>query len=360
MGTKSWVQLYRSGGRLRRLTIGRYPALSLSDARSIARDAIRLVAEGKDPALLKARQRATAQERPDTIKHVAAEFIERHAKVKNRSWRETERIFARYVEPRWGKRDIKEITRRDVIELVDHVMDTSGPYMANRVLAAVRKLFNWTLDRDIVETSPAARVKAPAKELARERVLTDDEIKRVWTACDDQGWPFGPFCRLLMVTAQRRSEVASMRWEDIDLENSVWTIPRDVTKSDRTHEVPLSPLALEIISGLPKFGDLVFPSRVDQTKPVNGFGKAKRRMDELSGVTDWRFHDLRRTAGTNMARLGTPVSTISRVMNHKEGGVTAIYNRYSYLDEKRQALELWSKKLEELLKKNVGEMEREI
>jgi len=194
--------------------------------------------------------------------------------------------------------------------------------------------------------SPAAKVKAQGVEVARERVLSDSELKAIWEACDKQGWPFGPFVKMLIVTAQRLREVSHMRWEDIH--DGVWTLPRDITKPNRTHEVPLSPLALELLEGAPRLGDYVFMSgRTD--RPISGFSQTKKRLDAVSGVSDWRYHDLRRTAGTNMARSGIAVSTISRVLNHKEGGVTAIYNRYSYLDEKRHALATWARRLTEIV-----------
>lgn len=360
-GKKSWVIFYRLGGKVCRYTIGKYPALGLKDARKAAGNALELVDEGKHPKDVRD-DKKKAERQPDTFATVADEFIERYAKKNNRSWKETERVFKEYVKKSWGNRPIDTITRRDAIELLDGVMDKNGPYMANRVLATVRKLFNWCLERGILVSTPVANMKAPGKEVERERVLSDNEITCVWQACDEKGWPWGPFGKMLMVTAQRRNEVAHMRWDDIktvrdeekDVEYKVWTLPREITKSNRVHEVPLSPLATEIITGLKHVDEYVFAGR-KLGRPLAGFSRAKASIDKISGVKGWRLHDLRRTAGTNMAQLGVSISTISRVLNHKEGGVTKIYARYSYLDEKHRALYLWSQKLESLVRPAEGD-----
>ena len=349
MGHKSWVLYYRVHGRNRRLTLGSYPAIKLDVARKLAREALERVAEGGDPAAEKkaAKQRGSKQD--ERFEAVVELFVEKYAKQHTRGWAETARIFKKYVNPKWGSRHIADITRHDVIELLDDMVGGGAPIMANRTLAAIRKLYNWCLDRGLVEATPAARIRAPGKETQRERTLSDDEIKAIWEACPALGYPFGPLVRLLLVTAQRREEVAGMRWSDIDLEAALWTLPREMTKADRVHEVPLSPLAREIIGALKQGGVYLLTSGRRGDKPVSGFSVAKRRLDKLSGVTGWRLHDLRRTAGTNMARLKVADSTISRVMNHAEGGVTRIYRRYGYLDEKRDALDKWSDRLATIL-----------
>jgi integrase len=278
---------------------------------------------------------------------LAAQFITRYAKPKNRSWQGTERLLALHVLPRWGKREAASITRRDVLDLMDALVDGGLPIGANRVLAAVRKMFGWAVERDILPTSPVVNVRAPGKETERDRVLTDEELKKVWEGAERKGGVSGAFLKTLILTAQRRDEVSSMRWEDLDLEARVWTLPREVTKGDRSHEVPLSPAVIEVLSALPRTGAYVFSSTRGE-RPISGYSKIKVAVDKLAGVDDWRLHDLRRTTGTGMARGGIATSTISRVLNHREGGVTKIYNRYGYLDEKRHALETWARKVESL------------
>lgn len=347
-GIKSFIVMYRVNGRQRRMTLGRYPARSLADARVKARDALDLVDHGIDPAEQPETQRDEASI-GDTVGLVAADFIERYAKPKNRSWAETKRVIDRYIIPAWGDRSVTEIRRRDVIKLIDSVMDRGRPYMANRLLANVRRFFNWCIERDLIEMSPASGVKPPGREIARDRVLADPEISSTWNACKALGWPFGPMFQFMLATAQRRNEVATMKWEDVDFDRRIWNLPREMTKSDRAHSVPLSEIAVSILNSVPQTGDLVFTS--NGRTPVSGFSKAKKRCDEISGVSDWRLHDLRRTATSGMARLGVALHVVERIMNHSSGivsGVAAVYNRYGYEREMREALDLWSGHLENL------------
>lgn len=350
-GKKTWTLVYRFGGRLTRLTLGRYPVLKLDEAREVARQLLQALERGENPAEMRRQEEAEKEEtRRNTVASVVDEFIERYAKPKNRRWADTRRVFENHVLPRWGNRPITAIGKRDVVELLDAVMDRGTPYMANHVLASVRKLFNWAAERGIIEVSPCVYIKAPAKVVSRDRVLGDDEIKRVWKAATAMDYPFGPLVKLLLTAAQRRDEVATMRWSEIDFDAAMWTIPRDKTKSGRAQEVPLSALALKLVKALPRQSGPYLFSTLGGERPVSGHSKAKAKIDELSEVTEWRLHDLRRTAATNMARLGVPTSTISRVLNHAESGVTAIYDRHSYLPEKRKALEAWAERLEELVR----------
>jgi integrase len=172
-------------------------------------------------------------------------------------------------------------------------MAEGKPYRTNRALAQIKKLFAWALDRGYIEVHPIVGLKPPAREIARDRVLTDTEIQALWKATEEFGFPFGPAIQLFLVTAQRRGEVTSIRWSQIDWQRGTWTIPAEVAKNGRAHEVPLPSLALEILSSLPRFvgSDLVFTTT--GTTPISGFGRVKERLDELVGVSDWRFHDLR-------------------------------------------------------------------
>jgi integrase len=247
-------------------------------------------------------------------------------------------------------RPITSINKRDVIALLDQVMDRGSPIMANRALAHVRRMLAWCVERGILEVSPAAGVKPPGEEVSRDRVLSDTEVAAIWTACDGLGWPFGPIVQLLILTAQRRDEVACMAWDQLDVDAALWTLPREATKADRAHDVPLSDEALAIIASLPKCsGPLVF-SRGG--RPPSGFSRAKVRLDAASGVTDWRFHDLRRTAATGLAKMGHPPHVVSAILNHSPAatqGVTAIYQRHRYLDERRAALDVWARQVGRLI-----------
>src|ERR1700730_12740850 len=230
-GAKSFAVRYRYAGQPRKLTLGAFPAITLEAARDIGGKALRVAAEGRDPAREKQaakgdakRQAAKAiRDKRDLFENVAREFIERHAMKQNRetTWRETARILglrpspddpAELVDiggdvmPAWRGRKVQDITKRDVIALLDTVRDRA-PVMANRNLAAVRKLFNWCLSRDVIQASTCVLIEPPAPERSRDRILTDDELRLVWNAADGDGWPFGPLVKLLMLTGQRLGEV---------------------------------------------------------------------------------------------------------------------------------------------------------
>jgi len=349
-GARSWILMFRVDGKLRRLTVGTVAKVPrVEDARREARAALEAAAAGDDPAGKKVSDNETSlRRREDTVAAVVERHVARYCKPRNRSWRDTQRLLINHVVSRWGDRHVATIARRDVRELLDDLAVRGFGAGANRVLAATRKLFGWAVEQDIIDASPCVALRAPAAETERDRVLKDDELIRVWRAAETMGGVAGAFIQMLALTGQRRDEVATIRWQDVDLDKDLWTLSREATKGDRSHEVPLAPLAVEILGRLPRLGDFVFTTAGD--RPISGYSKINARLDKLAGIEHgWRLHDARRTCGTGMARLGVAVSTISRVLNHKEGGVTKIYNRYSYLDEKRQALGVWASHIERLL-----------
>ncbi len=351
---KVFVFQYRMGGRgtrTERYTIGEYRSpYTVDGARG---EAVRLLAEvraGRNPADAK---RRSDSGRTRLFGEMAAEFIERHAKPNTRDWRKTEYLLRRDVLPFWAMRPVREITRPDVIELIDRVADRGARIHANRLLAAVRVLFNWALSRGVIEASPAAGVKAPGAETVRERVLSEDELRAVWHAADATAYPFGPFFKLLILTAQRRDEVAGMRWSEIDDARALWTIPGERAKNGRAHEVPLSAPALDILRAIPRLDgcDLVFTT--NGRAAISGFSKAKARLDRASGVglsdrDEWRIHDIRRSVTTFMAEMGIAPHVVDKLLNHVSGairGVAAVYNKHAYTDERRRALDAWARRL---------------
>ncbi len=350
-GTKSFILLYRYNGRPRRMTLGRYPTLSLADARKLANDALYKLSHGTDPGAEKVRER-----RMPAIENFDAfvdHFIETYARRKNRSADETARLLRREFVAVWRSRPLREISKQDVAAVLDRIMNAGKETTANRSLAAIRKLFNWAVERGHLDQSPCAGLRAPAKNVTRERVLTDEELVRVWRGAESMGYPYGPLVQVLILTAQRLNEVATMEWTDIN--DQIWTIPADRTKSARTHAIPLSPLPLRIIGTIPRIHEvLVFPAR-DRDRPVSGFGKWKRSLDEICGVSEWRIHDLRRTAATSMAKLGTPPHVVERILNHTSGtfaGVAGIYNRFEYRPEMNAAMTKHEEYLAQLLAAN--------
>jgi integrase len=378
-GRRTWVLFYRYGGTQRRLSFDPpYPTLGLAAGRRLAGNALAELAEGKDPAAAKADAKTAAAREPDSIANVVELFIKRNLELKHRAPRyieETRRNFKNHVLPRWGKREIATITRRDVIELLDAVMDhgsrakgdggkrhaaPGGPVSANRTLAAIRSLFNFALRRGIIESTPVALVERPGQETSRDRALSADEVRAVWVAADDLGYPFAPFFRLVLLTGQRRNEVAGMRWADLDLVAGTWTLDAEATKAGRAHVVPLTDPAIEILQGLPRKGVTTdrgirpspFVFTTAGTAPICGFSKAKPRLDrKITAARDgaplapWTTHDLRRTVATEMGRMGVSRFVIARILNHSDRAVTGIYDRHSYLAEKRHALGLWAQYL---------------
>lgn len=351
-GRKSWVLMYRTRDRQRRMTIGHYPAFSLAEAREEGRKALRSVEQGNDPA----EEKLAAKRKPkERFADIIDDFIEMYARPKNRSWKEAQRILKKNVAPRIGRMRIEDITRHHIIDILDEIVARGAPTQANRVLSHTRKLFNWALDRGMVDYSPVFGIKPPAKDKSRDRVLTDEELRRLWPAWSDIGWPFGPLFKLLLITGQRRGEVSSMKWSDIDFERRSWTIPREIAKNDRTHEVPLTDMAMEIIKTVPMVKDQDFLFSTNGRSVVSGFSRAKRNSDDIANVHDYRIHDLRRTAASGMARLAVPPHVVEKILNHSSGtisGVAAVYNRYGYEVEKRDALDLWAEQLKELIGKS--------
>jgi integrase len=344
-GARSWAVRYRHQGVPRKHTLGSYPAVDLKAARALAGKALRAVAEGRDPSREKLLARAA---KADSVDRVVEEFLERHVRRSNRprTAQETERLLRQHVLPRWRGRMVHEITRRDVLDILDRVVDGGAPIAANRVLAAVRKFLNWCVARDLLAASPCAGVRPPTAERARDRVLSDDELRLAWQAADKLGGTFGPLVKMLALTGQRRDEVARMRWDELDFETRLWTLPPARTKNNQPHEVPLSKAALAVLQSVPRVADSPFVLTNGGPSPASGYSKGKRRLDALlpADMPPWRLHDLRRTAASGMARLGINLPVIEKVLNHASGsfaGIVGVYQRHSFADEKRHALEAW-------------------
>ncbi|MBL6934275.1 MAG: integrase arm-type DNA-binding domain-containing protein [Alphaproteobacteria bacterium] len=349
-GKKTFLVQYRPGGRhtpTRKVFIGPYGKVTPHKARREATRFLGLVADGKDPALEKrqARQRAIT----DRLSDVVEEFLKKHA-AKNRSVKEVERIFRHDVIPEWEKRSIHDIGKRDIIHLVEKIEGRGAPVMAKRLLAHLRKFFNWCVSRDYLQVSPCSGVATSYREKARHRVLTDDELVDIINAARQIGGIYGGIVQLLVYTAQRRAEVSELRWEELDLDQSLWTLPGERTKNGKPHFIHLSEQAMEVLKDIPKVGEFVFTT--NGRTPFSGFSKAKRQLDELSTVSDWRLHDIRRTATTGIAHLGIPPHIADKVLNHQGGtisGVAAVYQRHDFLEERKTALDAWGNYVQSLL-----------
>lgn len=350
-GVKSFVLVYRHQGRTRRLTLGRYPLLGLAEARAKALDALREIDSGIDP---QARAIPPVQEERYCFDEAVRLFVQLHCHRYNRevTARDTERILKNRFVARWAKRDLRDIRKTDILKVLDDAVAEGMPSAANHSLSAIGKFFNWCVERGMLETSPCLGIKKPANNNARERVLDMQELGTVWKGADHCGYPFGPIVKLLILTAQRRGEVAAMQWSQLDLDAGLWTLPAQLTKNGRQHIVPLAPRAKALLASLPRFsGDHVFPAHGVNPAFAN-FSMGKAKLDKFAPVADWTLHDLRRSAATHMARLGIAPHVIERLLNHVSGtfsGVAGVYNRFQYVDEMREALATWEQELERRL-----------
>ncbi len=269
--------------------------------------------------------------------------------------RSRERALWRDVIPAWRGRRARNIERKDVAALLDGIVQRGSPIAANRTLAVVRKMYNFALSRDLVPANPCAMVAAPARENVRERVLGADEIRAFW-----RGLPataMGPAIqlalKLMLVTAQRKGEASRAEWPEIDLDAAVWIIPARKAKNGRAHRVPLSGLALDVLQqARDRIGDARWVFRSPRSaSPVRdtAIDHAVQQARGRLGVPDLTPHDLRRTAASHMTSLGVSRLAVSKILNHAEPGVTAVYDRHSYDAEKRQALDRWASHLAALV-----------
>ena len=347
-GKRVFFVYYRTKGarvQQRRYKIGDYPKISVSRARELAQAILGKVASGDDPSA----QRKADRNRLNTgrVDEIVERFLSTYAS-KNRTASETKRIFRRYVVTKIGKRSIHDLKRADINDLISDLAETA-PTMANRVLAAVRKFFNWAYSKALIEKSPCAGISAPSKERQRDRLLSDDELARVVSAARDVGYPYGSIVEFLVITGQRRLEVSATTWDEFDLANRTWTIPAARSKNGKAHIVHLSDAALRVLEQCPKTGSLVFS--LDGHAPFQGFSKAKLRLDDKSGVSNWRIHDLRRTVVSGMARMGIAPHIADKVLNHQTGtisGTAAVYQRHEFLKERHEALERWAAHVQRL------------
>jgi len=348
-GTRTFILNYRNAqGKQRRVKLGRFGIKPVEEVRKKARKELNRLEDGQDPRATRAAAHGAI-----TFADLAEEYIGRRCSQK-KSGPEDTRILRKDFLPLWGRRLARDIRRNDVTSAIDEIKKR-GPIIANRSLFVLGRLFNFGLDNELIENSPAARVK-PLKEKSRDRVLTPEEIRLFWQKLDAvQCEPTTRLAmRLILVTAQRPGEVVGLQWSEIqeDEDGAWWTIPGDKAKNRLTHRVPLSPLALELLHSLPHvdagpvFDSLKFPGKSIERHSMS---MALTRCRETIGLERFTPHDLRRTAATQMAIMGVSPFTISKILNHQERGVTKIYTRASYDAEKRDALEAWASKLQDIV-----------
>jgi integrase len=364
-GAASFFVLRRLPGQKQpvRVVIGRYPAMTLAAARRKGAAALADMAAGLHPRERETAERAAeARRRATTFAFVAEEFIQRHA-LKKRTGTVIGQLVRRELVSRWAERPITEVGRGDVIRMVEGIGDAS-PSAAHQALIYCRRLFNWAIARDAygLTTSPCDRLSANdliGPQRSRDRVLTDAELRLIWRATDppEADYPLAPFVRLLLLTGARRSEVAKATWDEIDLDQGLWIIAAARMKGDESHTVPLSPMAVDLLTRLPQFNDQYVFSTTSGATAISGFANYKIRLDrriaELdsagAGIADWCLHDLRRTVRTNLSRLKVLPFIAELVIGHKQKGVHAIYDLHRYEAEKRDALCAWAARLRDIV-----------
>jgi integrase len=350
--TKTFVYMFWKDGKAKMMTVGRYPAMSLAEAHKAVGEAMVLRERGGDPA----EKRVAENERKrdaTTVSDLAAEYIKNWAKPRKKTWEEDQRILNHDVLPVLGKRRIEDVRRREIVQMLDDIVLRGSPISANRCLAVTRKMFNFAVKRGLLEHSPCTMMDAPAKASRRERLLDRDELETFLRGLPELPvWsPTGIALLVELLTAQRSGEVVSAEWSDVDLDAAMWTIPATKAKNGRAHRVPLSPAVVRLLKAVKKIKvkttDSVFPSRDDGELMVQtAMARALHRHHAVLAKAPFSPHDLRRTAATHMASIGVQRLVLAKVLNHTDSAVTAIYDRYGYDAEKRDALERWAAHLD--------------
>jgi integrase len=351
-GRKSFIVRYRNAaGRTRKLTL--QPGVTLAAARKLAADALLEVAQGRDPGEQKqaAKEASVTSKRDHSVARWAAAFIERHAEKKRESTlRQIKHVFDDIITPAWGGRTVHDIKRRDIVDLVEGLAEAK-PVMANRVQAWLSRFFKWLIERDVIEASPCVGVARPSEEQARDRCLSDAEIRAIWRACAELDKTDGACVQTMILLGQRRGEIAGMRRSEID--GDLWTIPAGRMKGKQAHTIPLPKQVQEIVKRMPRIGDgdLVFTAT--GKRPLEHFDRIKVELDAHARINEpWRLHDIRRSVASGMPALNIAIPVIEKILAHRKGtfsGIVGVYQRHSFVPEMRAALQKWADHVEHLV-----------
>jgi integrase len=358
-GHRSYVLIARFPAHPKHPTrrlIGEVGVVSLDEAREIARDWLRLIRRGIDPKHELAREKAENQRQAVTFGMLLEEYLTRDA-ARHTKAKETRSLLTRNLPADWLSRPLTDIRPEEYSAAIRATVQRGAPAQAHNLFAALRRMFSWGIGvhEFAIDRSPIAQLRPTdliGARVVRERVLLDHELRAVWTAAERMAYPFGVIVQLLILTGQRLNEIGKLSWREIDFEQRLISIPGSRMKGSRAHEVPLAPDALALLKSVPRFdtprGDFVFTTNAGRA-PFVGFSRAKRKLDELSGVEDWVLHDLRRTARTHFSAL--PVQDLVRelVIAHARPGLHRIYDQHSYRAEKLELLTRWEERLRGIL-----------
>lgn len=343
---KTFCVALRVDGKPTLVTLGRFPDLTVDEARARALRHRNAVQQGT-PLPVK-------NENPQDAVAVSEEWIARHVLL-NTDWGEATRVMRSDIQPVLRGKLISEVTKPDVLRILDAFIDRDSRVMANRALGVLNGFLNWCVSRGYLVVSPAAGVKRPTKEESRDRYLSAEELSRLLPVLDRLPLLERTFIWLSLMLAQRRGELQHMRFSDVDFAKAMWTLPKASTKARRIHDVPLCPAAVDLLKALPRGkSDYVFGEALKN----RWFVKLVIRLNELCPGERFHLHDLRRTAATAMAESGVPPHVLAAILNHSPGknqGITAVYNRHRYTEERRAALTAWAEKLKQLAEGTVEE-----
>jgi integrase len=374
-GVRSWAVRYRHNGRSVKLTLAKWPAMTLADARKAAADAQHALAQGNNPAKAKQTAKIKAMEaEANTVASICAAYMKREA-GKLRTSAQRESILRRLIYPRIGERPIGEIKRSEIVRLLDQIEDHNGPRAADTALALLRRVFHWHELRDDAFRSPIIRgmARQNAKDHRRTRILSDDEIRAVWQAASaDTAGSFGAFIKLALLTSARRSEIAGMRWDEVgtvrctqrqgerevEVEvDGVWRLPPSRSKTKTEIVRPLSKAALAVLDGLPRIdgSPFAFTSATGRS-PLSQFSGPKARLDKASGVTGYTIHDARRTARSLLARAGIDNNICERILGHAPPDLIARYDQFDYIEKMQHAAEALAAQIGRIVNPPAGEV----
>jgi integrase len=339
-GRRTWMLMFRHAGKFHRMTLGSYPLMSLAEARVAWRDARQEVEAGRDP-------RAVREKPADDFAAVLEDWLKRD-QAGNRSADDVRRSVTKDALPYWQHRPVNEITKRDVMDVIDAVVDRGSPVQARRLQAHLHRFFKWCAGRDIIAVNPIAELEKPGTERARDRVLVDAELLKVWIAADSLGFPFGPAIHLLMLTGARLDEIGSLRWSEVS-ETEI-RLPGERTKNGEPHIIPLSRPAQSVIAEIPRIAGSSFVFTTNGKTPVSGWSKTRDRLRDRAKLEEpWTPHDIRRSVSTGMNERGAEPHIVEAVLGHKVRGVAGVYNRAKHEAAKRAALEAWAAHLSAVL-----------
>jgi len=346
-GHKTYVLFYRpkNRNRIRKLTLGRADAIQATEARRQARELLGQIAAGKDPADEKLAYRTAS------LRTAYEAFKAEHLpKVSREHARQRERIFERHFLPKLGDKVLREISRGEIKEIIDRISKTHR-IAASNAHRGFSAFLSWCVEHGLIEHHVLRGSKLPAPYIPRERILTENELISVWKACDSLPQLWKTYFRMLIASGQRRTEVAGMHWDELNLDQHTWTLPANRTKNRRQHIVPISPLMSAVLNEAPGKSGFVFPSPIDRKTFVHFFDRATVELRNLAKVSGFRLHDIRRTAASIMGKIDVAPHVIEAILNHRSGiisGIAAIYNKYGYEREKSAALTRYGEYLDAL------------